>query len=109
MKVACLIVFLPIVLLIGCTTREVVPVTKMTGSLMGKPYDFSFPKDVDLESMKLSATTNGDLTMEMKGLKTRMNPAVITSSAEGTALMIRTSMEEGAKLFEAGAKAATTK
>ncbi len=71
----------------GCIGGAV-PKTEITGSLAGKPFTFSAPKDVNLGSLTLSADTNGTISLTLTNLQTRMNPDVITTTGEAQAKLI---------------------
>ena len=77
---------LPVLLLSGCV---MVPKTVITGSIGGKPFSFSGPKDCSLSSLTVKADTNGAVSLIISGLQTRMNPDVITTTGAAQTAMVK--------------------
>ena len=82
--------FLPFALLFltGCIAMSV-PRTTITGTVAGKPFKFEGPKDVDLSSLTITATAAGDLTLTITGLKSVMNPEVITTTGDAQVKLVQ--------------------
>jgi hypothetical protein len=78
---------LGLLFLTGCIAASV-PRTTITGSLGGKPFSVSAPKDVDLSSLTVMADTNGAVSIVVKNLKTRMSPDVITTTGDAQVKLI---------------------
>lgn len=76
-----------VTLFTGCIAASV-PRTTITGSLGGKPFSVSAPKDCDLESLTVKAETNGILSIALKNLRTRMSPDVITTTGDAQVKLI---------------------
>lgn len=83
-----------------------VPMTKIQGTLAGQPFTLQVPKDLDLEGLKLSAQQNGVVTVEVSKLRSRMNPEVITTTADGQSKLIATAVAAGAAVAGQAAGAA---
>lgn len=98
-----MILALMILSVTGCI-RDSVPRSHIAGSLAGKPVVLDLPKDVDLESLVLSAETNGTVNVTMKGLKTRMNPDVITTTGDAQDKMIKTIFDGAQSLIQSAPK-----
>jgi hypothetical protein len=86
----------------GCIARSV-PRTSIAGSIGGRPFKIEAPKDISLSQLKISADTNGVVSISIESLTARMNPDVITTTAEGQVKMIHAI---GEQMREASAKAA---
>lgn len=91
LRVACC-VFGAGLVLCGCVA---VPKTTITGTISGQPFTLSSPKNSTLTNLDVTASTNGSVSIHVGSLVTVMDPAVITTTAEGEA-----------KLVQAGAAAA---
>jgi hypothetical protein len=92
-----LVFLLPLFLVMsGCTMNQIVPKTTMKGTLLGQPYDMEFPKNAKVNGFKLMAKTN-EVTVEIKSIETVMDPQVITTSTDGIAKLISTSVAAGAE------------
>ena len=72
----------------GCIAQSV-PRTKITGSIGGKPVSFEMPKDVTLGSLSFQADTNGNVSVVVSNLTTRMNPEIVVTTGEAQDKMIR--------------------
>lgn len=83
------------VLLCGCV-RDTVPQTQITGALAGAPFAISSPKDSVLEDLEVSAQQNGVVRIKIGRLTAKMNPEVITTTADGQAKLISTAVAAGA-------------
>ena len=75
-----------IALLTGCVA---VPQTAIKGTVAGKPFSLSSPKDSELLGLKVVADTNGTVTITIQSLKCRMNPDVITMTGEAQVKIIQ--------------------
>lgn len=94
-------------LLTGCgTVRDNVPATQFKGSLAGKPFEFSGPKDFSAEEMDFTATTNGDVSAHFKNIKASVNPDVISMTGEAYAKMRAADTQFATGLISAGGQAA---
>jgi len=91
-----ILLLLPLAMLLAGCMSAIVPKTTMSGTVAGQPWAFSSPKDVDLSGLKVSAGTNGLISVEIQTLKSRMNPEVISTTAEGQSLLIKTAIDAGA-------------
>jgi hypothetical protein len=80
------LLLLSVVLVAGCVN---VPRTTITGSIGGKPFTFSGPKDCSLGSLVIAASTNGEVTITVSNLQTKMNPEVITTTGAAQTAMIK--------------------
>lgn len=89
----------------GCVGK-VVPQTKITGSIGGKPFAVVTPKDSDLEGFEVRAETNGTITVKLDKLTAKMNPENITNTGAAQAAIINATAEAVSKATEAGLKAA---
>lgn len=89
----------------GCVSK-VVPQTKITGSIGGKPFSLSTPKDSDLQGFEISAGTNGEVRVRLEKLTARTNPDVITQSGAAQAAIVEASGNVFEKGVAAGVKAA---
>lgn len=91
-----LLVFIPplalLAILTGCI---IVPQTKISGSLNGQPWGLACPKNVELTGLEIVASTNS-ISAKIQSLKTVMDPAVISTTAEGQALLLKTGIDAGA-------------
>jgi hypothetical protein len=87
MKTKLLLSLCSLVLLTGCIAHSV-PRTKITGSIAGQPFTLEAPKDADLRGLAIIAENDGAVSIEIESLVTRMNPEVITTTAEGQVKMI---------------------
>ncbi len=69
-----------VVSIAGCKTsvRDNVPATQISGFIGDKPFNFTGPKDLEFTKLKVSAETNGSVTLEVTDLKAKTNPDVIT-------------------------------
>ena len=87
---------LPLLLLslTGCIGM-IVPRTQISGTLGGQPFKLASPKNSDIGYLSVTVATNGTLMLVLSNLHVVMDPAVITTTAEGQA-----------KLVQAGANAA---
>ncbi len=88
--------------------RDSVPATEIHGKLGNAPFDFVGPKDLAVESIHISAETNGAVTLDIKNLNAKTNPDIISMSGEAQAKIITAQGDSNAKAFEAGTKAAAT-
>lgn len=76
-----------ILLLSGCIAASV-PKTVITGSIGGKPFTLSSPKDSDLAGLKITADTNGAVSITLTSLAVRMNPDVITTTGDAQVKLV---------------------
>jgi hypothetical protein len=83
----------------GCAIR--VPQT----SLKTPIGVFKFPKDVELEDLEI-VKQGTNVTIRVGRYRAKNNADVISATAAGEALKIEKATEAGAKMFEAGLKAA---
>ncbi len=106
-KILSLILVLVLVLAFtGCTTvRDSVPATQVKGDLNGHPFSFTGPKDLVLESLDVTADTNG-VSLHIKNLNARTNPDVITTTGEAQAKMISATGDAVTQALGAAGKAA---
>lgn len=79
----------------GCV-GSMVPQTKITGALAGAPFSVSSPKDSTLEDLEVSAEQNGVVRIKIGKLTAKMNPEIITTTADGQAKLISTAVAAGA-------------
>ena len=72
--------------LTGCTTvRDSVPATQITGSVGGKPFSFTGPKDLALDSLHIEAKPDGSVVLDVNKLNARTNPDIITTTGDAQA------------------------
>lgn len=70
----------------GCqTVRDSVPATQITGSVGGKPFSFTGPKDLALDSLHIEAKPDGSVVLDVNKLNARTNPDVITTTGDAQA------------------------
>jgi len=69
-----------LLVLSGCVSW-IVPKTVISGSIGGQPFSYSGPKDQTVGLLRITATTNGTISITVSNLSARMNPDVITTSA----------------------------
>jgi hypothetical protein len=84
-------------LLTGCI-GTMVPKTEIKGAIGGQPFSLTSPKDSELLGLEIKADTNGTVAIKIQSLKATMNPAIITTTAEGQALLIKTGIDAGAAI-----------
>lgn len=72
----------------GCSLREAIPYTAITGDLNKGTFSIHAPKDGDLEGLDISRATNGDFHLHVDKHVVRMNPDVVTAAAAGQAQII---------------------
>ena len=60
----------------------IVPKTTISGYLNGKPFSVVSPKDSTLTGLDIVAHTNGEISVHIESLSAKMNPEVITMSAQ---------------------------
>lgn len=90
-----LLITLSTLALSGCV---MVPKTVITGSIGGKPFSFSGPKDCSLGMLTVKADTNGSVSLVISNLQTKMNPDVITTTGAAQAQVIQAAADAGAKI-----------
>ena len=94
-------------LLMGCRSiRDEVPATQFSVFLNGKPASFSGPKDLTADSITFNAKTNGEVSLEIKGLAAKTNPDVITMTGSAQAAIIKANGDAIVSGINAGANAA---
>lgn len=74
----------PLLALAGCLS---VPMTKISGTVEGKPFELDCPKNVTLNGFKVSAETNR-VTVEIQSLTTVMDPQVITTTGDAQTKLV---------------------
>jgi hypothetical protein len=84
------LVVLAAVLLSGCaaTPRDSIPASVISANINGKPASCVLPKDVEFSSLEFRAETNGTVLLDIKNLKARTNPDVVSMSGESYAKAI---------------------
>ncbi len=95
-------------LLSGCaapTVRESAPGFELKGELGGKPFHLLSQKDIDASLICIATGSNG-LSVTISNLNAKMNPAVITTTADGQTKMIQAQGEANAASFKAGLEGA---
>jgi hypothetical protein len=89
----------------GCqSVRDSVPATQITGNIGGKPFSFTGPKDLALDTLHIEAKTDGGVTLDVKGLNARTNPDVITTTGDAQAKITKAQADAVVSAFEAGGK-----
>lgn len=74
--------------LTGCMNL-VVPKTSIKGYLMGQPFSLTSPKDSMVTNLDITAEgTNGSVRLHIDSLTSKMNPEVITMTADGQVKII---------------------
>lgn len=74
----------------GCIGR-MVPKTTISGYLDGQPFALTSPKDSKITGLKITAQSGGltnYVSISIESLEARMNPEVITTTADGQVKMI---------------------
>lgn len=99
-----LLCILPALALCGCMNL-VIPKTVIKGTINGTPFAISSPKDSELRGLQITVNTNGDVSVVIDALTTKMNPEVITTTAEGQRVLIQTL---GAEIRQTAIDAAAT-
>jgi hypothetical protein len=95
----------------GCV-GSMVPRTKVTGSIAGQPFTLESPKDSELTGLEITSEgkdtfgTTNRVTIKIQSLKARMNPEVITTTADGESKLISTAVQAGAAVAGQAAAAA---
>ena len=91
----------------GCTSvRDAVPATQITGNVGGKPFSFTGPKDLALDTLHIEAKPDGSVTLDVKGLNARTNPDVITTTGDAQAKITKAQGDAVVSAFQAGGAAA---
>jgi len=91
--------------LCGCqTVRDSVPATQITGSVGGKPFSFTGPKDLALDSLHIEAKPDGSVVLDVNKLNARTNPDIITTTGDAQAKITKAQGEAVVNAFEAGGK-----
>lgn len=67
--------------LCGCTALSV-PRTQITGSVGGQPFSLASPKDSTLIGLKVTASSNGVMSVIIERLECRMNPDVVSTTSK---------------------------
>jgi len=101
---------IPLALLTGCasTPRDSIPASVISANINGKPASCVLPKDVEFSSLVFRAETTGAVSLDIKNLKARTNPDVVSMSGESYAKAI-TAQGQALKDVIAAAGDATTK
>jgi len=86
-----------IAVLSGCVN---VPKTKISATINGKPATFEGPKDCSLDELIFNSNPDGTVSMTVKGLKTQMNPDVITTTGAAQSQMIKEIFTGAAGILE---------
>jgi hypothetical protein len=68
--------------------RDQVPRTAIAGTIAGQPFTIEAPKDCELQNLEVVAAADGTVKIKVESLVTRMNPEVITTTADGLAKQI---------------------
>jgi hypothetical protein len=90
-----------------CAGCVMVPKTRITGSLAGQPFSFSTPQDRAVKGLDITATvtTNGTaIRLHLDSLDSKTNPDVITTTANGQAIMIQSVADAAVKAAATAAK-----
>ena len=74
--------------LCGCMSI-MVPKTTITGSIAGKPFSLTSPKDSELTGLEIKSDTNGAVMLKITSLKAHMSPEVITTTGDSQTKMIQ--------------------
>lgn len=96
-------VILSLVILCGCMSKSI-PRTQITASVFGKPLSIECPKDLDADSIIAIINTNGIASIEIKGIHTRMNPEVITTTGDAQAKLIKATVDGVTSAINAATK-----
>lgn len=98
--------------LTGCVSN-VIPRTHISGTIAGQPFTIEAPKDAKLRGLEVIAEADGSVSIVIGELETRMNPDVITTTADAQAKIFRTFGEElrstAAAVATSGASTVITK
>jgi len=97
---------LMIVGLAGCTINRQVPKTTITGTVAGKPFAISTPKDSDLTGLHIKADTNGTVSVDIEHLSAFMNPTNISATGDAAEKIVTATGTQVVNGFNAGASAA---
>jgi hypothetical protein len=87
--------------LTGCV-GSMVPMTKISGTISGQPFELQSPKDSELTGLEIVAqgkdTFGGTniVTVKIQSLKAKMSPEVITTTGDAQAKLISTAVAAGA-------------
>lgn len=104
-KLILLCVLCASVAITGCqSVRNSVPATQITGNIGGKPFTFTGPKDLALDTLHIEAKPDGSVTLDVKGLNARTNPDVITTTGDAQAKITKAQADAVVSAFEAGGK-----
>ena len=90
--------------LCGCTTgciSSIVPKTTIKGSIGGAPFSLTSPKNSKLTNVEIKATTNGCVSIKIGSLETIMDPAVITTTADGQVKLVDAGVNAAIKVMSA--------
>lgn len=73
----------------GCATsvRDNVPATEITGSLNGKPFSFTGPKDLVMTNFLAEVDTNGSARVSIGYINASVDPNVITMTGQAYSTM----------------------
>ena len=66
-----------------------VPKTTISGSIAGKPFKLTSPKDSELTGLEIKSDTNGAVAMKITSLKATMNPEIIQTTGDAQTKMIQ--------------------
>ena len=103
MKKIIAISIFPALLLTGCVSgNQAVPSTEIKGYIAGKPFSFTGPKDVALDELTITTTTNGAVTLTVKKLNAQNNPETVSNGYAGQAALVTA----GANAVNSGIEAA---
>lgn len=72
--------------LTGCI-RSMVPRTHISGTIAGQPFTIEAPKDAKLRGLEVIAEADGSVSIAIAELETRMNPDVISTTADAQVKM----------------------
>lgn len=87
-------------LLTGCVF---VPKTTISGNIGGHPFALSSPKDTTLTGLNIVAETNGSVQIVVSHLQSKMNPDVISTTAQGQVDLINAVSSAVQQAMAAGA------
>jgi hypothetical protein len=82
----------------GCVSppKEIVPATQITGTIGGKPFSLTSPKNVSIAYLRVDAATNGTVSMTISNMSANVDDNAIqlagaayasSISAQGTAFV----------------------
>lgn len=96
---------LALVAMTGCVGR-VMPQTTIKGSIGGKPFSVTTPKDSELAGLEITAQTNGAVSVKLQSLKAQINPEAVATTGAAQTAIINATADVVSKATEAGMRAA---